>query len=458
MKLNHGFKFASPLFALCLLASVALAAFNFPQLTGRVTDQANVISAPAKASIETKLRNLEDKSGIQLVVATVSSLEGGDIESYANGLFRAWKLGMAKKNNGVLFLIAPNERKMRIEVGYGLEGVLTDAVSSVIIRAAVAPRFKAGDFDGGIERGVDAIIETLFERHQRVDEARGAGAHVGHARPARARHPVHIVHVHHDLHVAQRARRRRRADDFPAAGRRFWRWRGRFWRRRRRLRRRRIFRRRRIVGRRRRLGGLVMRVSNEDYRRVAEAIRAAEQKTGAEIVCVLARRSSDYSYVPALWASFAALATPWPLIAFTHLPVREIFAAQIAVFIAAALLFSLSPVHSLLTPRRIKRARAHRAAREQFFTRGVGRTSERRGVLIFASLAERYARIIADVGVAEVVKDEEWRAALDPLLARLREGGIADGYVAAIEETARLLDGRFPPGGKDELPDRLFVM
>ena len=143
-----------------------------------------------------------------------------------------------------------------------------------------------------------------------------------------------------------------------------------------------------------------MRVSNEDYRRVAEAIRAAEQKTGAEIVCVLARRSSDYSYVPALWASFAALATPWPLIAFTHLPVREIFAAQIAVFIAAALLFSLSPVHSLLTPRRIKRARAHRAAREQFFTRGVGRTSDRRGVLIFASLAERYARIIADVGVA----------------------------------------------------------
>ncbi len=161
MKLSHGFRFASPAIALCLLASIALAAFNFPQLAGRVTDQANIISGPAKASIEAKLQNLEDKSGIQLVVATVSSLEGGDIESYANGLFRAWKLGMAKKNNGVLFLIAPNERKMRIEVGYGLEGVLTDAVSSVIIRSAVAPRFKAGDFGGGIERGVDAIIEVL---------------------------------------------------------------------------------------------------------------------------------------------------------------------------------------------------------------------------------------------------------------------------------------------------------
>ncbi len=141
MKLNHGFRFASAAVALCLFASVAAAAFSFPQLAGRVTDQANIISAPAKASIEAKLQNLEDKSSIQLVVATVNSLEGGDIESYANGLFRAWKLGMAKKNNGVLFLIAPNERKMRIEVGYGLEGVLTVAVSSVIIRSAVAPRF-----------------------------------------------------------------------------------------------------------------------------------------------------------------------------------------------------------------------------------------------------------------------------------------------------------------------------
>jgi uncharacterized protein len=161
MKRNQVFVLASPAIALCLLASIALAAFSFPQLTGRVTDQANIIPAPAKASIEAKLQNLEDKSSIQLVVATVSSLEGGDIESYANGLFRAWKLGLAKKNNGVLFLIAPNERKMRIEVGYGLEGVLTDAVSSVIIRSAVAPRFKAGDFSGGIERGVDVIIDVL---------------------------------------------------------------------------------------------------------------------------------------------------------------------------------------------------------------------------------------------------------------------------------------------------------
>ena len=143
-----------------LVASVALA-FSFPPLAGRVTDQANIIPALTRASIETKLKTLEDKSGIQLVVATVASLEGSDIETYANGLFRAWKLGDAKKNNGALFLIAPNERKVRIEVGYGLEGVLTDALAKVVIVTNVAPRFKAGDFGGGIDSGLDAIVSIL---------------------------------------------------------------------------------------------------------------------------------------------------------------------------------------------------------------------------------------------------------------------------------------------------------
>jgi uncharacterized protein len=94
-------------------------------------------------------------------VATVASLDGEEIEPYANRLFRAWKLGEATKNNGVLFLIAPKEHRVRIEVGYGLEGTLTDATSSIIIANAVAPRFKAGDFNGGVSRGVDDIITTL---------------------------------------------------------------------------------------------------------------------------------------------------------------------------------------------------------------------------------------------------------------------------------------------------------
>jgi len=141
--------------------AVAAVAQTFPALTGRIVDQANVISADARRTIESKLVDLETKSGIQLVVATVNSLEGQEIEPYANALFRKWQLGEKTKNNGVLLLVAPKERRVRIEVGYGLEGTLTDALSKVIIVNAITPRFKAGDFSDGILRGVDDIITVL---------------------------------------------------------------------------------------------------------------------------------------------------------------------------------------------------------------------------------------------------------------------------------------------------------
>ncbi len=153
----------SQVLAAALLLFLASAAFalDFPALTGRVVDQAGVMSAESRADVEAKSKELEDKSGIQLVVATVQSLQGSDIETYANELFRLWKLGEANKDNGVLLLVAPAEHKVRIEVGYGLEGTLTDALCSVIIASAIVPRFKANDYSGGIERGVDAIISVL---------------------------------------------------------------------------------------------------------------------------------------------------------------------------------------------------------------------------------------------------------------------------------------------------------
>jgi uncharacterized protein len=146
---------------LALACAGAVFAANFPALTGRIVDQANVIPAATRNVIEHKLADLEAKSGIQLVVATVASLGGEEIEPYANELFRTWKLGEKTKNNGVLLLVAPNQRKVRIEVGYGLEGTLTDALSKVIITNAIAPRFKAGDFGDGVSRGVDDIITVL---------------------------------------------------------------------------------------------------------------------------------------------------------------------------------------------------------------------------------------------------------------------------------------------------------
>src|SRR5215831_17142000 len=147
--------------AALLLTIASALALNFPALTGRVVDQANIIEPATRSAIEQKLADLESKSGIQLVVATVSSLEGQDVEPYANELFRSWRLGEKTKNNGVLLLVAPKERRVRIEVGYGLEKTLTDALSKVIIVNAITPRFKAGDFSGGISRGVDDIITVL---------------------------------------------------------------------------------------------------------------------------------------------------------------------------------------------------------------------------------------------------------------------------------------------------------
>ncbi len=149
---------------LVLVAAARLAraeALKFPALTGRVVDQAHLLPADAQQNLEKKLAALEDKSGIQFVVATVDSLQGHDIETYANELFRHWALGEKTKNNGVLLLVAPKERKVRIEVGYGLEGTLTDALSKLVIVNGIAPRFKKGDFAGGISRGVDDVIAIL---------------------------------------------------------------------------------------------------------------------------------------------------------------------------------------------------------------------------------------------------------------------------------------------------------
>ncbi len=202
-----------------------------------------------------------------------------------------------------------------------------------------------------------------------------------------------------------------------------------------------------------------MQFSADDHRAIAAAIREAEQKSSGQIVCVLARASADYAHVPILWASALALLTPWPLIEFTSWSVQRIFLIQIAVFIVAALVFSWTPLRLLLVPRSVKRARAHHAAVEQFVVRRVAHTKNRSGVLIFVSLAERYARILADEGIAAKVPTAEWQAAIDALTGHMRAGRPAAGFTAAIERCAQVLAAHAPPDGSaNELPDRLYVM
>jgi len=149
--------------ALAIFASIcaSLAELSFPALAGRVVDQAGILDAAARSRLETKLQELESKTTTQLVVVTLRSLDGHDIADYGYQLGRHWGIGQKGKNNGAVLIVAPTERKVRIEVGYGLEGTLTDAVTRLIIDHAILPRFRASDFAGGIERGVDDIIQVL---------------------------------------------------------------------------------------------------------------------------------------------------------------------------------------------------------------------------------------------------------------------------------------------------------
>jgi putative membrane protein len=202
-----------------------------------------------------------------------------------------------------------------------------------------------------------------------------------------------------------------------------------------------------------------MQFSREDHAAISNAIRAAEQRTNGQIVCVLAHASSEYAHVPILWASVLALLTPWPLIHFTEWSVQRIFLSQIVIFIFTALAFSWMPLRLALVPRLVRRARAHRAALEQFAVRGIGHTKNRTGVLIFVSLAEHYARIIADEGIAKKVHSSEWQAAIDVLTRHMSAGRIAQGFTAAVERCGAVLAAHAPSDGSpNELPDRVYVI
>jgi len=155
---------ALPGLALLLIAFAAFAA-DLPTLTGRVVDNAGIIDAATEAALTRKLADFEMKGSDQIVVATIPSLDGEAIEPYATWLFNSWKLGQAGKNNGVLLLVAMNDHKMRIEVGYGLEGTLTNQQAARIIEDDMVPAFRAGDFAGGIARAVDDMITVLEDSH-----------------------------------------------------------------------------------------------------------------------------------------------------------------------------------------------------------------------------------------------------------------------------------------------------
>jgi putative membrane protein len=203
-----------------------------------------------------------------------------------------------------------------------------------------------------------------------------------------------------------------------------------------------------------------MSISDEDRERISDAIRDAEAKTSGEIVCVLAQASTGSTALPGFLAAVGALMLPWLLVTFTAMPVYRILSVQIMTFIALFGLLSWPPVRLALTPRRVQRAAAYRVAMEQFVIRGLARKKDRTAILIFVSMAERYARIIADEGISAHVPQSHWQAAIDALIVHMREGRIGAGFVAAIELCGQELAKNFPRAetSSSQLPDRIYVI
>jgi putative membrane protein len=200
-------------------------------------------------------------------------------------------------------------------------------------------------------------------------------------------------------------------------------------------------------------------LTDADRARIAAAIVAAERRTSGELVAVVAAAADDYRYVSLLWPALAALLLPALLLtAFPALDAWLLYLAQSALFVALALLCQLPRLRMALVPAAIKRQRAGRLAREQFFAQGLHRTQGRTGVLIFVAVAEHHVEIIADRGIDRVVPPGTWDEAVARFVERVRGGAVAEGFLATIALVGERLAEHFPGAADDpdELPNRLI--
>jgi len=198
-------------------------------------------------------------------------------------------------------------------------------------------------------------------------------------------------------------------------------------------------------------------ISDADKLRIVEAIRVAEEKTSGEIFCVIARACDDYELVPIAWAAVVALAVPLSLVYLTAWPAGIIYLLQLAAFVATAVALSMPMIRFHIVPKSRMRDRAHAEAMRQFLAHGIHLTEQRTGVLIFASVAERYAEIVADSGINDKVSPDAWTGAIAAMISAIRDGRPGDGFVAAVELCGEELARHFPPGAlnPDELPNRV---
>ena len=200
-------------------------------------------------------------------------------------------------------------------------------------------------------------------------------------------------------------------------------------------------------------------ISETEKLDVENAITKAENKTSAEIVAVIARASAGYYYIPYMWGALIALAVPWPLIHWTWMPVQSIYVIQLAVFAGLTLVLHYPDLRFALVPRSVMRKRARLRAMQQFVAQDIYTTAGHTRVLLFVSVAERYAEIVVDYEVHQKVPDEEWKTIIDKLTADLGSGCPAKGLIDAVGKIGEHLAQHFPPSAaKENLLSNHLVM
>jgi putative membrane protein len=201
-------------------------------------------------------------------------------------------------------------------------------------------------------------------------------------------------------------------------------------------------------------------ITADDSERLTGAIRDAEAHTAGEIVVVVAAQAGAYRSVPVLWALLAALVVPWPLIWITTLGPSRIFQIQLVVALVLSVVLSLPKRRYRLVPGFIKRAQAHEAAAREFVRRGLTRTRERTGVLIYVAAAEHYAEVLADTGIADRVDERVWRDIVAHLVDAIKAGNAADGLITAVHRVGAVLAEHAPARADDtdEFPNRVIVI
>lgn len=203
-----------------------------------------------------------------------------------------------------------------------------------------------------------------------------------------------------------------------------------------------------------------MKISDADRLEIENTIAEAEQKTSGEIVAVIASASGDYYYVPYLWSALIALLIPWPLIYWTWIPVQEIYLLQLAVFAGLAFILHYGQLRFALVPRSVMRQRAHQRAVQQFVAQDIYTTTGHTGVLLFVSVAERYAEIVVDSAVHAKVPDREWEGIMSKLTSEIGRGNAGKGLVDAIRSVGDHLAAHFPPSPDKAnlLPNHLVIL